>query len=69
MPSTICNLHILIDFFNTLSVYSSQVIQQIKMHGKIKAQGSYLLNAKRVSTRVQKNQNQQSLFEMMYVFF
>lgn len=37
------------------------------MHGKIKAQGSYLLNAKRVSARVQKNQNQQSLFEMMYV--
>lgn len=37
------------------------------MHGKIKARGSYLLNAKRVSARVQKNQNQQSLFEMMYV--
>jgi hypothetical protein len=45
----------------------SQVIQQIEMHGKIKAWGSFTLNAKRVSTRVQKNPNQPLLLEMMYV--
>ncbi|MBA0673137.1 hypothetical protein Goklo_029330 [Gossypium klotzschianum] len=51
---------------SSASFISSQLIRQIKIHGKIKAQGSFQLNAKRVLARVQKIPSQQLLFEMMW---
>ncbi|MBA0826964.1 hypothetical protein Goarm_011775 [Gossypium armourianum] len=51
---------------SSASFMSSQLIRQIKIHGKIKAQGSFQLNAKRVLARVQKIPSQQLLWERSY---
>lgn len=48
---------------------SSQVIQQIRMLGKTKEWANCLLNAKRVSARLPKNRNLQSLFAMRFSLF
>lgn len=43
----------------------SQLIQRIKMHGKIEAPDSYLSNAKKVLPKAPKTPNPQFLLEMM----
>ena len=55
--------------FSVIFGMSSQVIQEIKMHGKIKEWANCLLNAKRVSARLPKSPNLQLLFEMRFVHF
>lgn len=69
LASPVCAAFFVVEWFPwffSLDMFS-QVIRQIRTHGKIRAQGSFPSNAERGLASPRKNLNQPLLFEMMYV--